>query len=132
MLEKHPNDLNIVIKHFPLRTSKFARSASIWALAAAKQGKYLELTREMLKNYRNLSDATIINMHAKTAGLDLEAFGKERQNKAHNNQIQEDLQLGGKVKLRGVPELFINGRNVSSRSLQEMSKMVLQEIAAQP
>jgi predicted DsbA family dithiol-disulfide isomerase len=131
LLEKHPDDLNIVIKHFPLRAHKFARTASIWALAAAKQGKYIEMTREMLKNYRNLSDVTIINEHAKTVGLDLEAFGEERQNNVHDKQIQADLQLGSKVKLLGVPALFINGRNVSSRSLQDLSKMVLQELAAQ-
>jgi protein-disulfide isomerase len=129
LLEKHPDDLNIVIKHFPLRSHKFARTASIWALAAAKQGKYIELTREMLKNYHNLSDVTIINEHAKTAGLDLEAFGIERQNNVHDIQIEEDMQLGSKLKLLGVPALFINGRNIKSRSLQDMSKMVL-ELAA--
>ncbi|MCP4716978.1 MAG: hypothetical protein GY868_17775, partial [Deltaproteobacteria bacterium] len=56
MLKKHPNDVKLVIKHFPLRMHKFARKASIAALAAAKQDKYNEMTKSLFKEYKKLSD----------------------------------------------------------------------------
>jgi thiol-disulfide isomerase/thioredoxin len=128
LLKKYPTDLNVVFKHFPLRSHKFAPQASIAALAAEKQGKYLELSREMYKNYRSLNETTL-QEHAKKVGLDLEKFEQDRKNKAFKQQLQRDRQLARKVGVRGVPSLYINGQAVKKRSLQGMSAMVDQELA---
>jgi thiol-disulfide isomerase/thioredoxin len=127
LLKKYPNDLNVVFKHFPLRSHKFAPQASIAALAAEKQGKYLELSREMYKNYRSLNEATL-KEHAEKVGLDLEKFEQDHKNKAFKQQLQRDRQLARKVGVRGVPSLYINGQAVKKRSLQGLATMVDQEL----
>jgi thiol-disulfide isomerase/thioredoxin len=127
LLKKYPNDLNVVFKHFPLRSHKFAPQASIAALAAEKQGEYLELSREMYKNYRSLNETTL-NKYAKEVGLDLEKFEQDRKNKAFKQQLQRDRQLARKVGVRGVPSLYINGQAVKKRSLQGLAAMVDQEL----
>ena len=127
MLNKYPNDVNLVIKHFPLRTHKFAEKAAIAALASAKQNKYNEITKIFLANYKKINDATI-KKHAEEAGLDMEKFNEAINDPALKKQVQQDMKLGRSVGVRGVPALYINGRLVKDRSLKGFSQMVEQEL----
>ena len=44
LVKKYPNDVRVVIKQFPLNFHKQARKASLYALAADRQGKYHEMS----------------------------------------------------------------------------------------
>ena len=44
ILKKYPNDVRVVIKQFPLSFHKQAKKASMYALAAERQGKYIEMS----------------------------------------------------------------------------------------
>jgi len=125
LLEKYPNDLNIVLKHFPLKFHKFAEQAAIAALAANKQGKYQEFSSIMFKNFRSLKQGEeALQKLAKEAGLDLEKLNQDRKDKSFQQQLPKDKKLGRKVGVRGVPSLFINGSKVNDRSLEGLSAMV--------
>ena len=131
MLEKYPNDVKLVIKHFPLRMHKFADHASRAALAAARQGKYAEMTSILLKNYKSLNEDTI-KKYAADIGLDMEQFSTAYNDPLLANQISKDMQLGRAVKVRGVPKMFVNGREVGrDRSLAGFSRMVDEELKKQ-
>lgn len=127
LLNKYPQDLRLVIKHFPLSSHKFANTAAIGALAAERQGKYLELTREMLKNFRALDEEKLIKF-AGDIGLDLEKFKQDRSDSALQEQIQRDRILARKAGVKGVPSLYINGRPVQNRSLEGMAAMIDAEL----
>ena len=127
LLEKYPAQVNMVIKHFPLRMHKFAEKASLAALAADKQGKYKELTEALLQNFKSLNDETI-KKHAEEVGLNIEQFNKDSSDPAMKKQVQEDMSLGNAVKVRGVPSIFINGRTAKERSLEGFSQIVEQEL----
>jgi protein-disulfide isomerase len=127
LLEKYPNDANLVIKHFPLRMHPFAEKASMAALAAAEQDKYQAFSSALLKDFKNLNDQTI-KKHAEAVGLNMEKFNEAYNNPALKKQIQEDLRLGSSVKVRGVPAIFINGRMPKQRSLEGFAQMVEQEL----
>ena len=47
MLEKYPNDVKLVMKHFLIQTHAFAKKASMAALAAARQGKFWEMHEKL-------------------------------------------------------------------------------------
>jgi protein-disulfide isomerase len=128
LLEKYPNEVNLVIKHFPLRMHRFAESASIAALASAKQQKYPQITKVFFENYKSLNDDTI-KKYVEEAGLDMKAFDTAYNDPSFKKTIKQDLSLGRKLKVRGVPALFINGRRVKDRSLNALSEMVNQELA---
>ncbi len=117
------------MKHFPLRMHKFAEKASRAALAAAKQDKYIEMSKALFSNYKKLSDASI-KKHAQEVGLNMEQFEKDYNDPALKKMIKTDMAQGKSVQVRGVPALFINGRTVKKRSLQDLSKMVEQELKA--
>ena len=127
LLKKYPNDLNLVIKHFPLGMHKFAQQAAIAALAADKQGKYADLSSAMFKNFRALNEELLQKL-AKEVGLDMGKFEQDRKDIAFTKQLNDDRQLGKVAGVRGVPSLFINGRAVQNRSLEGMAAMVDQEL----
>lgn len=127
LLEKYPNDVNLIIKHFPLRMHPFAEKASMAALAASKQDKYRDLTRIFLSNYKDLNDDTI-NKYAKQTGLDMNTFEADYMNPFLKKMIEKDVDLGRELKVRGVPALFLNGRPVKNRSLDNLSNMVEREL----
>ena len=106
---------------------KFAEKASMAALAASKQDKYLAFSKMLLKDYKKLNDA-IIKKHAETAGLDMEKFNKDMNSVSFKQMVKQDMQLGSSVGVRGVPAIYINGRQASGRSLQAFSQTIEQEL----
>ena len=106
---------------------KFAQNASLAALAATKQDKYREISKVFFKNYTKLNDETI-RKYAEETGLDMQKFDKDYKDPSLNEIISQDMSLGNKVKVRGVPALFINGRSAKKRSLPDLSQMVEQEL----
>ena len=127
LLDKYPTKVCLVIKHFPLRMHPFAEKAALAALAAAKQNKYREISSLYFKNFKNLNDQTI-KEYAQQTGINMEAFDKEREDNALKTIIAEDLNLGKKLGIRGVPSVFINGRAFRGRSIDALSQQVEQEL----
>jgi protein-disulfide isomerase len=127
LLEKYPKKVCLIIKQFPLRMHAFAEKAAMAALAAAKQNKYRELSSLYFKNYKSLNDQTI-KEYAQQAGLNIEAFDKDRGDNAVRTIITEDTSLGKKLGIRGVPAVFINGRAFRGRSVDALSQQVEQEL----
>ncbi len=127
MLNKYPDEVKLVLKHVPLRSHKFAKNASLAALAAAKQGKYNEISKIFLKNYRNLNDTTI-KQYAEESGLDMKKFEEDYKDPSLNKIVSRDMSLSRKLKVRGIPTLFINGKLVNDRSLKTLSKAVEKEL----
>ena len=106
---------------------KFAKKAAFAALAAAKQDKYYEISKIFLNNFKNLNDETI-KKYAEEAGLDMQKFEKDYNDPSLSKIVSQDVSLGKRVKVRGVPALFINGRSAKKRSLSVLSKMVEKEL----
>jgi protein-disulfide isomerase len=106
---------------------KFARQASLAALAAAGQGKYNEISKVFFKHFKELNDETI-RRSAVEIGLDMQKFDKDYNDPSLNKIIDQDTRLGERLKVRGVPSLFINGRSAKKRSLSSLSQMVEQEL----
>lgn len=128
LLEKYPNEVNLIIKHNPLRMHRYAENAALAALASSKQQKYREITKVFFDNYKDLNDETI-KKYPEEAGLDMEAFNNAYNDPSLKKIIAQDINLGSRLKVRGVPTLFINGRRVKNRSLDALSNMVDQELA---
>ena len=127
LMDKYPQKVCVILKHFPLRMHPFAEKASLAALAAAKQNKYREISSLYFKNYKSLNDQTI-KEYAQQAGLNLEAFDKDREDNALKTIIAEDTNLGRKLGIRGVPSVYINGKSFRGRSIDALSQQVEQEL----
>ena len=128
MLEKYPDHVKVVVKHFPLPSHKFARPAAIAALAADKQGKFLEFHAKLFENYRSL-DETKIEEIAVELELDMEKFAADRKSPDIHALIERDIQNGKAIGVRGTPTIFVNGKRVKNRSMQGFQQLIEAEIS---
>ena len=129
LLEKYPNDVRVVFKNFPIRSHKFAIQAAMAALAADRQGKFWEFHDELFKNYNRLNDQKVREI-ATQLNLDQKQFEEHKKNPVVAARIRQDYEEGLKLGVRGTPTIFINGRKLKNRSLQNMEAMINQELKA--
>jgi protein-disulfide isomerase len=127
VLKKYPNEVKLVVKHFPLRNHKFARKAAGAALAANEQGKFWEFHQKLFENYRVLNDSKIQDI-AKELGLDMEKFNKDLKSPMIAKLINRDLNNGRQVGVRGTPTTFVNGKISKKRDLNGFSEMIEAEL----
>ena len=132
VLEKNPESVKLVFKHFPLRNHKFARPAAIAALAAERQGKFWEFHDLLFKHYNRLNTQKVKEI-AGQLNLDMQKFDQDQKDPRIGGIINRDLSEGKRVGVRGTPTVFINGRLLRNRSLagfQAMIKKALQKEGA--
>ena len=132
ILKKYPNDVRVVVKQFPLSFHKQARKASIYALAAERQGKYHEMSNKIFENYRNLkSNEDLPRQYAEELGLDMAKFDIDMQDPALGARIDREvsqMRESGIPRL-SVPKLLINGKEPQgSRSIENYSAIIDAEL----
>jgi len=120
--------MKLVFKNFPLRNHKFAWPAAIAALAANKQGKFWELHDQLYENYNRLSDQKIREI-AQQVGLDMEKFDKDMKDPELKALVERDFQEGAGAGVRGIPTIFVNGRQLKNRSFQGFQAEIEKELA---
>jgi len=129
VLEKHGDDVRLVYKHFPLSFHDQARAAARAALAAEGQNRFWEMHDVLFENSQNLSADSFPRL-AEEIGLDVDLFRKsyELNREAQVQRINSDYALGLRLDVRGTPTLFVNGRKVRNRTLQEISARINEEL----
>jgi len=124
LMDKYPNDIKFVYKHFPLSFHPNARPAAAASIAAQKQGKFWEFRYALAPHSRELSDSTFEAV-AKQVGLNIEQFNKDRVlDDAMNERIEKDFQLGAKVGVQGTPNFYINGKRQDRFSPDLVEKLL--------
>ena len=130
VLKAYPNDVNFVMKQFPLRQiHPNADPAARAALAAGKQGKFWEMHDELYKNGRNLTPETIKGI-AEKIGLDAKKFEADQNSDDVKKEVDADLALGAKSDVRGTPSFFINGKIAQNRSTEGFKTQIDSELKA--
>jgi protein-disulfide isomerase len=127
VLEKYPQEVKVVIKHFPLSSHKFARQAATAALAAGAQGKFEAFHEQLFKNQRTLSDAKVQEI-AQNLKLDMKKFNEDLKDPAIQRLITRDLRNGMQAGVRGTPTIFVNGKRLTNRSLRGFQQMIEAEL----
>lgn len=101
----NPN-VRVVYKEWPIRgpVSEFASRA---ALAANKQGKYLEFHHAVLAAATQPLTQEAILAIAQKVGLNVDQLKKDMNDAEINNQLKANMQLAQDLKLFGTPAIFI-------------------------
>ena len=105
----------------------YARKAAIAALAAAKQGKFLEIHEKLFANQRDLSDAKV-EVIAREIGLNLEQFNEDLKDPAIASLIDRDMNNGRQANVQGTPTIFVSGKLLNQRSLQGFQQAIEAEL----
>jgi protein-disulfide isomerase len=123
VLEKYPNDVKLVIKHYPLPMHSYARKAATAALAAGKQGKFWEIHEKLFASQKDLSDSKVEGI-AREIGLNMEQFNKDLKDPVIASLIDRDINSGREANVQGTPTIFVGGKLLNQRSLQGFQQAI--------
>jgi len=131
VMKKHPKDVRIIFKELPILDgrTRTSRNAAKAAMAAQKQGKYLEMHLALMNS--SVLSKDFITKTAKKLELDMAKFEKDMKDKANDAQLESALVLANRIPgLTGTPFFVINDEYLASgntRALQAMLDKALKE-----
>jgi len=108
-LEAHPNDVRVIFKELPILDgrTKTSRNAAKAALAAHKQGKYLEMHTALMEASGLTPDR--INVIAKDVGVDVAKLERDMNDPEIDALLEDTLILANRIPaLTGTPFFIIN------------------------
>ncbi len=125
-LPQYPKDVRVVFKQHPLPMHAQAGISAQGALAAHKQGKFLEMHKKLYESSSQLSRDKVLEI-AKGLGLDMDRFAKDMDSDAVKNQIAAETKEVEAIGASGTPASFVNGRYVSGAKPLEFWKTITEE-----
>ncbi len=126
--KQYGDKVRIVFKHHPLSFHNRARPAHKAAIAAARQGKYLEFRDKAFSNRHNLSEKNLTKW-ARELGLRMKRFNRDRSSSSAEARIKKDTALALSIGLRGTPSFIINGRQLrGAQPVAAFRKLIDEEI----
>ena len=129
LTEHYGDQLRLEYHHYPLGFHKAAEPAAIASAAAQKQGKFWEMAHKLYDNYKELNTADYA-AYAAEIGLDVEQFKKDFEDPEVIGLVRRDKAVGDKIGVRGTPSMFVNGRRISGRTLDDFKGIIDAELAA--
>ncbi len=124
-LRAEGKDVRIIYKEYPILgpVSTFAARA---AIASRAQGKYIAFHDAMMSNRSRLSERSIRDLAGKT-GLDVAQLQKDMASAEVQAVLDQNLQLGQSLQVRGTPAMFIGDTYVPGAvSYDQMVALVAQ------
>jgi protein-disulfide isomerase len=125
-LAAYPTDVKVVFKMHPLPMHPNAMPAAEAAMAAAAQGKFLEMDRKLFENQQKLSRENYL-IWAKEIGLDVDKFTKDLDAHTYAEAIQSDAKEAEAIGASGTPASFVNGRYLSGAKPFAAFKEIIDE-----
>jgi len=127
-VDEFPNDVRVVMKHYPLSQHTNARLAANAAVAAHMQGKFWPYSEKVWENSEFLTPALLEKL-AKEVGLDVEKWRKDSESSAAAAIVEKDKAQGGAAGIRSTPTIYINGKLFTdSRDIESLRDWITEEL----
>lgn len=110
LVEKHPDEVRVVFKHYPLAAHQHAENAARAAVAAHQQGKFWPLSQALFEAQKEGLDEEKVLELARAAGLDMKGFQTALGSEATADSVARDRKQADELGLEGTPMIYINGR----------------------
>ena len=114
LMEKYPEKIQLVFKHFPLRMHVWAPVAHQSAECAAQQGKFWEYYKLIYRNqlaWSALSDPmSSYATYANEVGMNMDAFSQCMVDVKITERITAEKQEGEALEVKSTPTFFVNGK----------------------
>ncbi len=124
-IESHPKNVRVIFKELPILDgrTKTSRLAAKAAIAANRQGKYLEMHTALMKA-KGLSDARIDDI-AKSAGVDVAQMRKDMADPAIATHIEDTMVLGQRLRpMTGTPFFMIGDEFMAGANVDRLNAML--------
>lgn len=143
IIEKHPKDVNLVIRHRLGEGHDNAELAASAAEAAAEQGKFWQMNDKLLENQQewasqeNPQDSFI--RYASELGLGIDQYTQDFLSEKYAQVIKTDEKDANGLGVETIPTTFLNGQNMGYAPTEEeldrqiaFLKMELENIETDP
>lgn len=121
---KHGDRVTLVYKHLPLAIHDQAYPAALVTWAADRQGKFWEFSDALFENQDDL-DEELYQKTAKSLGLDLEKFERDRNSEGAKRAIAQDLTMAQALGIGGTPFFVLNGEAIRGAATLEQFEQAL-------
>ena len=120
IMNEYGEKVNFNFRHFPLmRIHQKALKAAEAAIAAAQEGKFLEM-HDMLFDNRKQLGIISLKSYAKEIGIISKSFLNNLINGKYGLYVQDDLKYGIGLGVKEVPAFFINGEKLEGNITEEL------------
>lgn len=100
-------------KNMPLEFHPMAEPAALAGIAAQKQGKFWEFSKEVWANQANIAKPGFLEGVAKDVGLDIAKFNADRASDEAKAILAKDKADAEAAEVRGTPFFLIDGQPIS-------------------
>jgi protein-disulfide isomerase len=126
VLNKNEGKVKIVFKNLPLKMHDLAQPAALAALAAGKQDKFWEYHDKLFAEKK--IEQPDFERIAKELDLDLKKFKEDMKSTELVSHLRSDMVEAQQNGITGTPTIYINGRKVKKRSLNDFQTLIDQEL----
>lgn len=125
ILSEFPNEITVVVQHFPLSMHRFAVPAAIAAECSDRQGRFEQMYRLLFAKQDSLGLKPWRSYAAEAQVLDIRAFEDCQQLSVDSfPRIGAGLALGSRTGVHGTPTVWINGRAIGRSDLPALREWV--------
>lgn len=125
--KKHPNDVQIIFRHFPLTQIHDKAMLAAQAIeSAGKQNKFWEMGELLLQRQLKWSSANnvekIFIKYAKELGLDILKFKEDLNSSDVKERINLDIERAKSLNLNSTPSVLLNGKILAFEKMQDLEQ----------
>lgn len=129
LVEKYPDQVRVVFKHFPLSFQEHSEPASRAAVAAGNQDKFWEMYDLLYENQRSLGESGIFERLAGEIGLNMDRFKSDFEAPETAQKVEDAQAAGRSAGIRGTPGFLINGiKETGAQPLQVFERHVRSQV----
>ncbi len=133
MMEKHPQDIRLVLRY--VLNHQGSEEASRIIEAARKQGLFVPVIEALLDSQPAWHDDPQIVaawQAAEQAGLNVEQAREQMMSADINAALEKDTADASRLGVRGTPTFFVNGRPLTQFGAQQLYDLIRSEIDRKP
>lgn len=122
--EEYQGDVRVVFKEFPI-FGGVSETAALAAIAAGKQGKYLEMHVALMqiKNNDDLTEAKIDELAAAN-GINVAKMRADMKGQAVQKQLADAKALGSALDVTGTPGFFIGETHIEGANVPAIEQAI--------
>ncbi len=118
LVEKYPEEVQVILRQFPIPGHQWSRLAAKAAEAAGKQGKFWEMNDKLFSQQKEWQESEkspeeVFTKWAEEMGLNKDKFTVDMGSKEVEAKIQTDFNDGVILGVTSTPTFFVNGEKLT-------------------